>query len=346
MYSAIAQKYKGDASAIEKLAKKVISGGSGVWGETPMAGHPQLSAADAGDMVKYILSLSNQKANTNSLPVAGSYTTKVPAGDKGQGVFILRASYEDQGNKGLPSLASEQTYTLRNAKISPHGFDKYESVNKMSFGGNDLVIPSKSGAYIGLNQADLTGIQRVELVVATPKAQLNAQGGNIELRLGSPTGKLIGESGFIEATDKGGFGGNAAKINLTPTEGIHDVYLVFQNPKAEGSLMVVMGIEFKTDTPALGNVPAVNAAPKNDISAYAGKYKMTGLPFEYIEVKVKDGKVIMDAGGQGGEISATGTPDKFDADGKATVYFVRDESAHVSKIKLEAMGMVFEGKKE
>jgi cytochrome c len=346
MYSAIAQKYKGDASAIEKLAKKVISGGSGVWGETPMAGHPQLSAADAGDMVKYILSLSNQKANTNSLPVAGSYTTKVPAGDKGQGVFILRASYEDQGNKGLPSLASEQTYTLRNAKISPHGFDKYESVNKMSFGGNDFVIPTKSNSYIGLNQVDLTGIQRVELVVATPKAQLNAQGGNIELRLGSPTGKLIGESGFIEATDKGGFGGNAAKINLTPTEGIHDVYLVFQNPKAEGSLMVVMGIEFKTDTPALGNVPAVDAAPKNDISAYAGKYKMTGLPFEFIEVKVKDGKVIMDAGGQGGEISATGTPDKFDADGKATVYFVRDESAHVSKIKLEAMGMVFEGKKE
>ncbi|RDB03857.1 ThuA domain-containing protein [Runella aurantiaca] len=346
MYSAIAQKYKGDASAIEKLAKKVISGGSGVWGETPMAGHPQLSAADAGDMVKYILSLSNEKANPKSLPVAGSYTTKIPAGDKGQGVFILRASYEDQGNKGLPSLASEQTYTLRNAKISPHGFDKYESVNKMSFGGNDLVIPSKSGAYVGLNQADLTGIQRIELIVATPKAQLNAQGGNIELRLGSPTGKLIGESGFIEATDKGGFGGNAAKINLTPTEGIHDVYLVFQNPKAEGSLMVVMGIEFKTDTPALGNVPAVDAAPKNDISAYAGKYKMTGLPFEYIEVKVKDGKVIMDAGGQGGEISSTGTPDKFDADGKGTVYFVRDESANVSKIKLEAMGMVFEGKKE
>ena len=346
MYRDIAKKYKGDAGAVEKLAKKIISGGSGVWGETPMAGHPQLSANDAGDMVKYILSLSNEKANANSLPVSGSYTTKVPAGDKGQGVFILRASYEDQGNNGLPSLTSEQTYTLRNAKISPHGFDKYESANKMSFGGNDFAIPSKSGAYMGLNQADLTGIQRVELTVATPIAQLNAQGGNIELRLDSPTGKLIGESGFIEATDKGGFGGNAAKINLTPTEGIHDIYLVFQNPKAEGSLMVVMGIEFKTDAPASGTAPVVDATPKNDLSAYAGKYKMTGLPFEYIEVSVKDGKVVMNAAGQAGELTPTGTPDKFDADGKAMIYFTRDESAKVSKIKLDAMGMTFEGKKE
>jgi cytochrome c len=296
--------------------------------------------------VKYILSLSNEKANANSLPAAGSYTTKVPTGDKGQGVFILRASYEDQGNNGLPSLSSEQTYTLRNAKISPHGFDKYESAAKMSFGGNDFVIPGKSGSYIGLNQADLTGIQRVEMVVATPKAQLNAQGGNIELRLDSPTGKLIGESGFIEATDQGGFGGNAVKINLTPTEGIHDLYVVFQNPKAEGSLMVVMGIEFKTAASDAGTAPAATAAPANDLSAYAGKYKMTGLPFEYIEVKIKDSKVIMDAGGQGGEVSPTDTPDKFDADGKATVYFIRDEAAKVSKIKLEAMGMVFEGKKE
>jgi cytochrome c len=73
---------------------------------------------------------------------------------------------------------------------------------------------------------------------------------------------------------------------------------------------------------------------------------MTGLPFDYIEVSVKDGKVIMNAAGQGGELTATGTPDKFDADGKATIYFTRDEAAKVSKIKLEAMGMAFEGKKE
>ncbi|WP_428662177.1 ThuA domain-containing protein [Runella sp.] len=345
-YRDVSQKYKGDKGALERLTKKVISGGSGVWGETPMAGHPQLSANDAGDMVKYILSLSQEKPKANSLPVKGSYTAKLPAGDKGQGVYILRASYEDQGANGLPSLASEQTFALRNAKVSPHAFDKYESVSKMAFGGNDLAIPSKSGSYLALNQVDMTGLQRLELIVTAPKAQLNAQGGNIEFRLDSPTGKVIGESGFIEASDKGGFAGTVAKIDLAPTEGVHDVYLVFQNPKAEGSLMVVMGAEFKTDASGSSAAPASSPTPSNDLSAYAGKYKMSGLPFEYIEVEVKDGKVIMNAGGQGGEIKSTGTADKFDAEGKATIYFIRDETAKVSKIKLEAMGMAFEGKKE
>lgn len=342
-YTDVALKYKGDASALEKLTKKVISGGSGVWGEVAMAGHPQLSTNDAGDMVKYILSLS-EKANANSLPVKGSFATKVPATDKGQGVYIVRASYADQGNNDLPSLSSEQTFTLRNAKMSPHGFDKFEAVSKMSFGGNDLLIPSKSGSYVMLNQVDLTGIQQLEMQVATPKAQLNAQGGNIEVRLDSPTGKVIGESGFIEVSDKGGFGGSPAKISLAPTDGLHDLFVVFQNPKAEGSLMVVMGVQFKSE--AAPNSKPAEVVPISNFSAYAGKYKMEGLPFEYIEVSFKDGKLLIDAGGQGGELKATDTPDKFDADGRATIIFVKDETGKVTKMKVDASGMAFEGKKE
>jgi cytochrome c len=54
----IAKKYKGDKTAPAKLAEKVIQGGSGNWGEIPMAPHPQISTADATEMVKYILSLA------------------------------------------------------------------------------------------------------------------------------------------------------------------------------------------------------------------------------------------------------------------------------------------------
>lgn len=51
----IAKKYKsGDE---EMLAKKVISGGSGNWGTVPMTAHPDLSLADAKEMVKYVLSV-------------------------------------------------------------------------------------------------------------------------------------------------------------------------------------------------------------------------------------------------------------------------------------------------
>jgi cytochrome c len=54
----IAKKYKGDKTAVAKLSEKVIKGGAGAWGEIPMAPHPQISTADAGEMVKYILSLA------------------------------------------------------------------------------------------------------------------------------------------------------------------------------------------------------------------------------------------------------------------------------------------------
>jgi cytochrome c len=54
----IAKKYKSDKAAVAKLSEKIIKGGAGNWGEIPMAPHPQISTADAGEMVKYILSLA------------------------------------------------------------------------------------------------------------------------------------------------------------------------------------------------------------------------------------------------------------------------------------------------
>nr|WP_244545563.1 c-type cytochrome [Algoriphagus locisalis] len=56
-FKEIAAEYKPSEENITKLATKVINGGVGVWGETPMTPHPNLSEEDAKDMVKYILSL-------------------------------------------------------------------------------------------------------------------------------------------------------------------------------------------------------------------------------------------------------------------------------------------------
>ncbi|GAB4018569.1 c-type cytochrome [Spirosoma sp. KCTC 42546] len=61
-YKEIAGKYKGDKSASERLARKVITGGNGVWGESSMSAHPTLSFSDATKIVNYILSLSDDKS--------------------------------------------------------------------------------------------------------------------------------------------------------------------------------------------------------------------------------------------------------------------------------------------
>ncbi len=56
-YADVAAKYENNESNIKMLAGKIIKGGKGVWGEVPMTPHPQISEADAEQMVKYIFLL-------------------------------------------------------------------------------------------------------------------------------------------------------------------------------------------------------------------------------------------------------------------------------------------------
>ena len=56
-YKDVSAKYESNDENIALLAGKIIKGGQGVWGQIPMTAHPQLSEADAKQMVKYILLL-------------------------------------------------------------------------------------------------------------------------------------------------------------------------------------------------------------------------------------------------------------------------------------------------
>ncbi|HAK79458.1 MAG TPA: cytochrome C [Runella sp.] len=357
-YRDVANKYKGDNSALEKLTKKVISGGSGVWGETAMAGHPQLSTADASEMVKYILNIANEKPKAKSLPVRGSYVAKAPTSDKNKGVYIVRAAYEDQGANGLPALRSEQTFTLRNSKVDAHGFDDYSEINKMAFGGNNLAIPSKSGAYMEMKGVDLNGISELTLMASAPKGQMNAAGGKVEVRLGSPTGKLIGESKFLEASDKGGFAPSALSVPLnlsgTATDKLQDVYVVFVNPKAEGSLMVVMGLEFKLAGSG-AEEPTANPAETSSASAdfFAGNWETTfiGTPqgdaVMRLNLERKEGKLTGTIKPKTGDMPAETLEKVEEADGKIMIYFkmsgfninVNLEKVDADNLKGSMMGM-------
>ena len=70
-FLSIAGRYRGDAGAPARLAEKVMNGGKGVWGEVPMAPHPQHTAEEVASMVKYILELN--------VPGGAAISTPVPA---------------------------------------------------------------------------------------------------------------------------------------------------------------------------------------------------------------------------------------------------------------------------
>ena len=56
-YKDVAAKYAGQKDAADKLAAKVVKGGSGVWGNIPMPANPQVTDAEAKQLVQWILTL-------------------------------------------------------------------------------------------------------------------------------------------------------------------------------------------------------------------------------------------------------------------------------------------------
>ena len=56
-YKDVAAKYAGQKDAVDKLTQKVLKGGSGNWGAVPMPANPQVSEAEAKQLVQWILTL-------------------------------------------------------------------------------------------------------------------------------------------------------------------------------------------------------------------------------------------------------------------------------------------------
>ena len=56
----VANKYAGMDTAVQYLAQKIIDGGSGVWGQVPMAPHSSMSREDAETLAQYVLLLKNK----------------------------------------------------------------------------------------------------------------------------------------------------------------------------------------------------------------------------------------------------------------------------------------------
>ncbi len=55
-YKEVAAKYGGDKTAVDKLAGKIMKGGSGIWGAVPMPANAQVNEAEAKTLAAWVLS--------------------------------------------------------------------------------------------------------------------------------------------------------------------------------------------------------------------------------------------------------------------------------------------------
>ena len=56
-YKDVAAKYASDKAAVDKLATKIMKGGSGVWGPVPMPANAQVNDAEAKKLAAWVMSL-------------------------------------------------------------------------------------------------------------------------------------------------------------------------------------------------------------------------------------------------------------------------------------------------
>ena len=56
-YKEVAAKYAADKGAVDKLAGKIMKGGSGTWGAVPMPANAQVNEAEAKKLAAWVMSI-------------------------------------------------------------------------------------------------------------------------------------------------------------------------------------------------------------------------------------------------------------------------------------------------
>jgi cytochrome c len=247
-YIAVAERYKKEETTIKKLAQKVISGGSGVWGEYVMSAHPQLSLEQASDIVTYILSVNDQSDATRTVaPIGTIEPVKTSKGEAG-GEYILSVSYQDKEAMGVAPNLVKKNFHFKSPQLKAVNSNDDKAVAKLSEG---VIRFAENGSWIMFKNIDLTSISSV--VYKVDPSQI---GGRLSLHIGKPDGKelssvVVGQviSSQKKGTDQKDNKWKEVSGKLLPQKGVHDIYIVYHDPKnAQSSMWTTLfldWIEFK-----------------------------------------------------------------------------------------------------
>ncbi|MEM1134730.1 MAG: DUF1553 domain-containing protein [Bacteroidota bacterium] len=139
-------------------------------------------------------------------------------------------------------------------KIHPHTFD---TIVKGALIDNKY-LGVERGGFARLRALDLRGYDKLLLRYGAKKA-----GGTVEIRLDATDGELIGK---LDVTaNKGNWSFKAKQIDIKPTDGVHDLYFVYDSPIKEGYVCSIEWVLFRNSLP--GKEHPKHRAFENDITA-------------------------------------------------------------------------------
>ena len=217
----VADHYDDEEATVTMLARKVIKGGNGNWGERLMSAHPTLSEADAKTMVGYILSLNDG----SRMALQGTATP-----GEGTGSYVLAATYRDGGGEGgTAPLVGQGVIVLRSPRLEAE--DAADGLYRAAVPGSGQpnafrAVAFRPGGRMRLANIDLTGIGSLELHLH-PRSE-----GELELRFGGPEGELLASATVPAREQWNDY--TDVRLDLLPREARGDLYLIW---KGEGGVV-------------------------------------------------------------------------------------------------------------
>ena len=249
-FMAVAERYRNNkVFAVPAIYRKIIYGGVGNWGQSAMIPHPQIREEEAIQMALWILSLGDPPKALQSLPLQGHYILKPEKDGKPAplGAFVLRGGYRDKGSSGQPSLENGATLVLRPATLQAEKCDKRrDGVGNYKSANNDSEVLSelKHNAWFAFQAVDLTGLKSLKLRIGYGDKAHPYAGGNLDIRLGSPHGALLGTMQFeSKNAEKMVFEERSIDLKIPVQKNdLEDLYFVFRNLQNQGQ--GVIGVDW------------------------------------------------------------------------------------------------------
>ena len=224
-YKAVAEKYKDDPKAMGYLQKKILSGGSGVWGEVVMPAHPNITEDETRQIVQYIQSLVTGSERSKSLPPSGRIYPDPSIDDN---VMVITGSYTDEGEENVSPLTGSSSVVLQSNTVPFSTKTKTKGFNPISYGGQNLLMTPKDEGWFILENIDLKGIKRVYITAGwqePPKAPVH-----FEMRLNAVDGNLLG-TGTLSIPESGQSGAEITIPMNAPIDVKADEIYFIHKPK-------------------------------------------------------------------------------------------------------------------